>query len=281
MLWSPEKVATKVYQPFKKRERRQSNPIRKVAVLISGDTAASGYNEFWNDVVIMYRIIKARGYNEIYVLYADGRDYDCPWDKYKEEMTDFSATKESVQKVFAALASGDSSLGIDAMGDNDILFVYTFDHGSSNGNLCLWNSGRYSPEEMLSAMTEIKSAKKIFYMQQCFSGAFKEKFAGQLQKMAIVTAASSSQYAYRADTEKESYGGKTYFHGEFNWHFMTALAGQTPSGEVVGNSEYDTDSSGEVEIDETFEYYNKMNSNSKQTPQYASNPTELGQSTTP
>ena len=277
----PEKVDTKVYQSFKKRERRQGDRQRKVAVLISGDTAASGYNEFWSDVVIMYRILQNRGYGEIYVLYADGRDYACPWDKYQQQMTDFAATKEYVQKIFAALAYGDTALGIDAMGDNDILFVYTFDHGASNGDLCLWNSGRYSPEEMLGAVTEIKSAKKIFYMQQCFSGAFKDKFAGQLEQMAIVTAASSKQYAYRADTEKEYNGGKTYYHGEFNWHFMTALAGQTPSGEVVAANEYDADNNGQAEIDETFAYYEKMNSNSKQTPQYVSNPGELGQNTTP
>lgn len=273
----PEKVEQQAFTPFLSKERPRIDGARKVAVLISGDTAATGFNEFWIDVVIMYRILKSRGYNEMYVLYADGRDYSCGWNKYDEKMTDFAATKTEVAKVFNALANGDSALGIAALSPADTLFVYTFDHGASNGHLCLWQSGRYSPTEMAAAMRCIQSEKKFFYMQQCFSGAFKEQFKKDgLANSAIVTACSNSEYAYRADSETETYNGKRFYHGEFNWHFMSALAGETPKGDKVNA---DTNSDGKVSVAESFEYYKKMNSLPRQTPQQHSNPTAIGETT--
>lgn len=277
----PDSVDTKCTDNYFSKTRRiiRQDGQRKVAVLISGDTAASGFNEFWTDVVIMYRILKARGYEEFYVLYAEGNDYNCGWNKYDEQMTDFAATKANVIKVFNALANGDSTLNINPMSSEDILFVYTFDHGASNGYLCLWNGERYSPSEMANAVNYINCARKMFYMQQCFSGAFKEQFkSNNLNNLGIVTACSNRQYAYRADTEVETYNGKKFYHGEFNWHFMSALAGKTPQGTEV-NADSNTD--GKVSILETFEYYQKMNSQSAQTPQHHSNPDNLSNETTP
>jgi hypothetical protein len=276
----PEKIVQQSFEPYVNKSRNVvTRDERKIAVLISGDTAASGYNEFWSDVVLMYRILRARGYNELYVLYADGRDYSCAWSKYQETMTDFSASKANVVKIFNALANGDSSLNIVKTSADDTLFVFTFDHGASDGKLCLWQGERYSPSEMATAMRNIPCGKKYFYMQQCFSGAFKEEFKNTgLTDVAIVTAASKSQYAYRADTEVETYNSVKYYHGEFNWHFMSALMGKTPTEQTVNA---DSDNNGTVSVQESFDYYQRMNSQSQQTPQYHSNPTALGQGNTP
>lgn len=275
----PIEIDQKVETPYFQKVKRdtQNTYGRKVALLISGDTAASGYNEFWLDVVLMYRILKARGYEEQYVLYADGKDYSCGWSKYDEKMTDFPALKDNVSKIFNALAFGDSSLGINALSEADTLFVFTFDHGANDGKLCLWNGQRYSPSEMASVVKNIQAKEKYFYMQQCFSGAFKEEFAKTgLSNVTIATACSNTQYAYRADTEKEVYNGKTYYHGEFNWHFMSALQGVTPAGQTVNA---DTNADSKISIQESFDYYKKMNSQSAQTPQFHSNPSGLAQNT--
>lgn len=273
----PDQVDTTAIDPYLKQIPDRVDGPRKVGVLISGDTAASGFNEFWIDVVIMYRILEKRGYNEIYVLYADGKDYNCGWDKYQITMTDFAGTKANVAKVLNALASGDSQLNIAPLGLPDTLFVYTFDHGDSQGKLCLWKGERYAPSEMAEAVRNINCKEKFFYMQQCFSGAFKEQFkSGELNSTAIVTACSNSQYAYRADTEYELYNGKKFYHGEFNWHFMSALQGETPKAEKV---DADANADGKVSIDETYEYYKKANSQPRQTPQYHSNPESVGKTT--
>lgn len=271
----PTKVEVKEENPyFEKNRESNARGTRKVAVLISGDTAATGFNEFWTDVVIMYRSLQKRGYNEIYVLYADGVDYKCGWDKYEEKMTDFAATKANTAKIFAALANGDSTLKIDKMAASDILFVYTFDHGASDGKLCLWKGERYSPAEMAAAVRNIAAQTKFFYMQQCFSGAFKKEFQDtSMGNLVIVTAASHTEYAYRADTEKETYNGKTFYHGEFNWHFMSALDGKTPAGQDVNA---DLDGNSQISVYESFKYYQKMNSLPRQTPQYYTNPEAMG-----
>lgn len=276
----PEETAEEIANPYVNREynaRSQAERGRKVGVLISGDTAASGFNEFWSDVVIMYRILQSRGYDELFVLYADGRDYSCSWPKYQEKMTDFAATKANVDRIFAALANGDTELGVRAMGPADTLFVFTFDHGANDGRLCLWQGQRYSPAEMAKAVAAIQCKTRYFYMQQCFSGAFKVAFENQgVSDSAIVTACSDKQYAYRADTEKEYYNGTTYYHGEFNWHFMSALAKVTPDGKSV---DADTDHNGRISVRESFEYYQRMNSLPRQTPQYHSNPPNHGENT--
>ena len=277
----PEKVDTSTISPYlkKKRVQRTTTGRRKVAFLISGDTAATGFNEFWTDVVIMYRILQIRGYNEIYVLYANGRDFNPGWSKYVESMTDFPATKDKVNMIFDALATGNSELGIDPLGPDDILFVYTFDHGASNGKLCLWNHQYYSPAEMAGKVKNINCQTKMFYMQQCFSGAFEQEFKKSgVTDAVIVTAASHREYAYRADTEKEYYNGKTFYHGEFNWHFMSALKGETPTGETV---DADTNNDNKVTVLETFVHYKQENSQPRQTPKYHSNPGHLGNKTTP
>lgn len=275
----PEKVDMRTFSPYFKKERKAVRTKgRKVAFLISGDSAESGYNEFWVDVVVMYRILKDRGYNEIYTLYAAGKDYNCPWDKYKEPMTDFAATKENVAKIFDAFANGNTELGIRPLTASDTLFIFTFDHGARDGNLCLWRGGRYSPREMAGALKNINCGKMLIYMQQCFGGAFKTEFKNaNMNKVVIVTASSDSEYAYRADTEKEYYGGKPYYHGEFNWHFMSALARKTLDGNSAVNA--DNNSDGKISVKETFEYYKKQNSNGRQTPQYYSNPVSLDNET--
>ena len=108
---------------------------QRYAVLISGDLAENGYPEFFFDVVLMREMLIGNGFpaNHIFVLYGDGADYNnanYPAARYRPNpaITDLSATMANVQAIFSDLANGTN--GWPQLTDDDLLFVWTFDHGS-------------------------------------------------------------------------------------------------------------------------------------------------------
>jgi len=105
-------------------------------LLICGDVAESGYDEFWNDTVWMYKALLAAGYkeNNIYVLYGWGNDHVSANPSYQHtgKVTDFPATVAWVNKVLNGLKNGDPSVGVNKITSLDSLFVWVFDHGGGS-----------------------------------------------------------------------------------------------------------------------------------------------------
>jgi len=95
------------------------------------------YEAFWNDTYLMWEILYTRGWPDenIHVLDGDGRDYYQPARRYQaryhdlRQITDRPAYYADVEDIFSDLANGDPSAGIEPMGPDDNLFVWTFDHG--------------------------------------------------------------------------------------------------------------------------------------------------------
>ena len=115
---------------------------QKYALLICGGRAQDFWGEcFWNDTVWIYKALIGAGYapENIYVLYADGADYNSadPTYHYPGKVTDFPATYAWVTKVIDGMKNGDPANGIAKMKDNDTLFVWTFDHGGGGQDACL------------------------------------------------------------------------------------------------------------------------------------------------
>ena len=107
---------------------------QKYAVLICGDLADTGYREFWFDVVLMREALLNQGFpaNHIYVLYGNGTDWSnasYPNLRYRPSpaITTLAATSANVSAVFNGLANGTG--GYPQMTEDDLLFVWTFDHG--------------------------------------------------------------------------------------------------------------------------------------------------------
>jgi hypothetical protein len=86
-------------------------------------------------------------------------------------------------------------------------------------------------------------------MQQCRSGGFVDNLTGG--KSFISTACRADQNASAADTENEQYNGITYWHGEYNYHLISAISGQTPSGAAVNA---DADASGKISAVEVHQW---------------------------
>jgi hypothetical protein len=211
---------------------------QKYAVLICGDVAESGFDEFWGDTVWMYKMLRAKGYSKenIYVCYGNGADYACPNPTYQmpgETVTDFAATPAWVDVVFNGLKNGDAARGIKKMKDNDSLFVWTFDHGGggpTNSYLCLMG-GSMTDTHFASKLNAVAYDKRMIFMQQCRSGGFIDNLANS--KTFISTACRGDQNAQEADTEKEYWGGKWYHHGEYNYYIIGAFDGKYPNGTAV------------------------------------------------
>ncbi len=206
---------------------------RKYALLICGDVAESGYDEFWNDTVWMYKTLLAAGYkeNNIYVLYGWGNDYPSANPNYRHtgKVTDFPATATWVNKVLNGLKNGDSSIGVNKITSIDSLFVWVFDHGGG-GNpayFCL-RDGVYYDSDFAGRLNSLPCRERAIFMQQCRSGGFVDNL--QNDKSFISAACMWNENAHRADLEYETYNGVKYHHGEYNYYVISALAGKTIIG---------------------------------------------------
>jgi len=76
----------------------------------------------------------------IHMLYADGRDWEVARLLFRyrpsrlglQGISDDTASKAKVERYMRAFAYGDHGLGIDPMGPNDTLFIYTWGHGGND-----------------------------------------------------------------------------------------------------------------------------------------------------
>ena len=197
-------------------------PKRHV-VLICGDKAENGFTEFWCDVARMYDIFKATLVSDadIHVLYGDGTDWTCPLNSahnHSTNITDYAATIANVTTVFNNLAA--------TVGSDDKLIVWTFDHGASDGSLCLMD-GYMNPSTFASLVSGINCKAEIFMMQQCFSGDFVTPLTSGSSKRVVITAAGH-EFAYPANDSWEN--NNPCRTGEFNYYLMNAIERMSPSG---------------------------------------------------
>lgn len=234
---------------------------QKYAVLISGQAVETqGFDEFWNDVVLMREALQKQGFqdNRIYILYGAGTDYsniNRTAARYRPNpaITNFAATIAKVTSVFNGLATGTNNLP--KLTDDDLLFVWTFDHGNGppdipgpNCYLCL-TDGDMQDTTFANLVNQIPHAYRVFCMQQCHSGGFIDDL--QSDRTVILTACRDTEYGHGTDTERELISNIEYSHGEFNFHLLAALNGQDPLGTAVNA---DADGNSFVTMREIFDY---------------------------
>lgn len=201
-------------------------PKRHV-VLICGDSAENGQNEFWCDTARMYDAFRATGVadGDIHVLYGDGEDWTCSRNSahnHKSSITDNAATVANVSATFNTLAA--------AVGRDDTLIVWTFDHGASDGALGLM--GEYmSPDTFAGLVKPIKCRAKVFLMQQCYSGKMIVPITSGSPNTVVLTAARNEP-AYRAD-DVDWENNNPCWTGEFNYYLINAIERKSPTGASV------------------------------------------------
>lgn len=210
----------------------------KYALIISGGVNSNNNHErYWNDCSSIYTTLVKKYYysaSNIYVLMADGTDsgadlkktdgtfISSPLDLDGNGTNDikYSATKANLRFVFSELAN--------KLTPNDLLFIYTMDHGGFNSNgsyLCLWgNSSEYMDVSEFTSLVNQINAKAInIVMGQCNSGGFVEYFKGN-SKVSITTACKKDESSYAMSNLKydefvyywtEAYNNTLSVHSNF------------------------------------------------------------------
>ncbi len=257
---------------------------KKYAVLICGDVAThGGFDEFWNDVVLMRAVLLRNGFASanIITLYGDGVDFSHPSrdnPRYipSSPITDFSATTANVTLVFSGLANGDAANNIPQMTDDDFLFVWTFDHGTSSGGhalLCL-RDANMRDDDFATLIDQIDYTYRVIAMQQCFSGGFVNDLAND--RTVILTACSDTELANRAENspsgENEVYNSITYHHGEFNFYLFSGLCWEQIEWTNVA---VDTNLDRYASMQEVFNFI-QSNDSRPETPQYDDGANNIG-----
>jgi hypothetical protein len=277
----------------------QTPDTTKYAVLISGGVDAfNNHYRYWNDMKFMYSVlINEYGYDpdNIYVIYADGvaRDGDMP--------VDYAATIGNVRTVFNELET--------EMDSQDRLFLFLNDHGGGfwphdplsiylrdgrvdlggdetdffdedefhrdfnyDGDMAdtlafdealnLWGDDMLWDDELANMLDDLDYGFIIAFMKQCFSGGFISDISGP--NRIILVACEENEPAWSSDTEGD--------YGEFSYHFMSAVNGQTPDGVAV---DADINDDSKVSMVEAFNYASTHDSRSE-TPYYDDNDDGIG-----
>lgn len=198
------------------------------ALIISGGVDPSNNHErFWNDCSSIYTtLVKKYFYSpsDIYVLMSDGTNpgtdlrridgtfISSPLDLDGDEKSDikYAATKENLTSVLSELE--------EKITQNDLLFIYTMDHGGLDSEneaiLYLWGDARECilASEFASLVNKINAKAINIVMGQCYSGGFVDYFKNN-PKVSIATACAK---------EESSYAMKNLLYDEFVYYWTEA-----------------------------------------------------------
>lgn len=271
---SSESISTKSKQG---NTKSSSSTSGLYAVIISGGVNPNNnYSRYWNNCQYIYqRLTQTLGYDEshIYCLVADGTnpafdmmyafDFFNATPYFKSSPLDFdndgdndiqySATKANISLVFDLLRAQLSSI--------DHLLVFVTDHGTEDGEICLWgNNQELSPSELDAELDKLPGVRMDIVLGQCFSGAFIPSLAGP--NRTITTSCT-------ADEEANSQGYFTY--GYF-------LRWWTDAFDPSKASTVDTNSDNMISLREAYVYAltEPKAVDGTEHPQYASYPLIYG-----
>jgi hypothetical protein len=144
------------------------------------------------------------------------------------------------------------------------LFIFTTDHGAQiSGDYAymnLWYQ-TITDNQFATEVAKVNAGRIMIMMEQCYSGGFIDDLAG-----------SNKVIATACDYDEPSYARTDLTYDEFAYHWISAVAGETPGGTPV-DADYDND--GFISMYNAFIY--ASNSDTKnETPQYNSTPSDMG-----
>ena len=260
--------------PFPKNAMDPPNRSDRYAVLMSGG-ASSGSNHvrYWNDLSNIYTTIDhTYGFPEenIFVLCSDGlnpapdqsngqnSDPDLDGDGDPDIM--YPCIQVAIDAVFDSLA------GI--LTESDKLFIFTTDHGGSNGGWStlqnLWNGEEMTDEHFASLLAALPQCEIICTLEPCFSGGFLDNIVVAPGPIIASSACRHDEYSWAM--------GPDYVYDEYVFYWTAAVNGEDAYGNPV-DADYNGD--GIVTMDEAFTFA-EIHDTSNEEPQYGDFPAGLG-----
>lgn len=211
---------------------------------------------FHDDFFIMRKILMDRyGYDPAKILISMGAG-----SSYSDLPVDFAGDPAGFDAALDSFAAS----GSHALGAGDSLFLFTFNHGDSDGSvssLCMAPSwGSYHSSQLKAKLDNIQCGQLIVAMNQCFSGGFINDVIATTgpAQVAIMTACNAHQYAYASG------GGGS--HGylaaalavALDWAFPTGVTASFPGYSAGAITAQDTNSDGLVSAEEAWLYVQSM-----------------------
>jgi hypothetical protein len=276
-------------EPFKKlmaagnrRAARKTEPAKPgkssrggelYALLMNGGASSwSNHVRYWNDLSNIYiTLVDVYGYKDenIIVLCSDGLDPAPDQSNGQNSHPDldgdgdddimYATTSANVSMVFDELAN---TLTVD-----DQLFIFVTDHGSSAGgwntDINLWNNQMlhdWEWEEMLDALPPLDI---IVTLEPCFSGGFEDNTT-HLPPRVFSSACSHLEYSWAMPPD--------YVYDTYVFFWTAAVKWEDAYGNPC-NADLNGDEL--IDMHEAF-IYAEEHDFSDETPQYDSNPPDLG-----
>ena len=247
------------------------------AVLVNGGrNRMTNHERYWNDCSFLYRTLRQTfhipkrniiilmsdgGKSGEDMLRSDGKGFiSSPGDLDGdgEIDVDFAATEQTLAQTLINLSK--------QLTMEDHLFLFITDHGGSKNKendsfIWLWNDQQLSDKHLGLLLSQFNIGSMNILMGQCYSGGFIDDLIGNHR--IVATACSGSEQSWTCPDKP---------YDEFVYHWTCAVNGADETGNPI---HADTNSDGEVSMAEAFEYaksYDRVN----ETPQYVSQPEELG-----
>jgi len=261
--------------PNKKVNLKTSTSQTKWAVLMNGGYGqGSNHVRYWNDLSNIYIALNyVNGYADenIIVLCSDGLDpavdqsngqnSDPDLDGDGDEDIMYSCILSNVELVFSELAN--------ILNEGDKLFVFTTDHGSSNGGWDvvqnLWNGEELTDAHFASLLAALPDCEIICTFEPCFSGGF-------LDDVVVPPGPVVASSACRHD--ESSWAMSNLEYDEYVFHWTAAVKGEDAYGNAV-DADYNQD--GIITMDEAY-LYAVNNDVQPEDPQYGDYPEGFGAS---
>ena len=247
------------------------------AVLVNGGrNRLTNHERYWNDCSFLYRTLRNKFHipkRNITVLMSDGGDpaedmlradargfKSSPTDLDGDGQpdVDYAATEQTLSQTLIKLSKQLTS--------EDHLFLFIVDHGGSKDKerdsyIWLWGDKQLSDKHLGLLLDLFDTGSVNILMGQCYSGGFIDDLIGESR---IVTTAC------KGDEQSWTCPDKPY--DEFVYHWICAVNG---ADEVGNRVNADINDDGKVSMEEAYAYatsHDRVN----ETPQYVSQPLELG-----
>ena len=277
---------TEAYRALMRAENRRAprpaikSPPRKSgrggdlwAVLMNGG-ASQGNNHvrYWNDLSNIYTtLVDVYGYEDdhIIVLCSDGLDpsvdqsngynSDPDLDGDGDDDIMYSCVLSNVDLVFNQLVT--------TLSASDQLFVFTTDHGGTNGGWDtyqnLWNYEELSDAHFASLLDALPQCDMIFTLEPCYSGGFLDNITYSDGRVGS-SACRHDEYSWAMPPD--------YVYDTYVFFWTAAVKWEDAYGVPC---DADTNNDDVVDIHEAF-IYAEANDFSDEEPQYHSQPAGLG-----
>jgi hypothetical protein len=246
------------------------------AVLMSGGyNSSNNHVRYWNDLQNIYITLHDTygfPHDNIITLCSDGLNPAPDQSNGQNSNPDFdndgnndimySCVQANVQLVFDSLSQ--------LIVPGDQLFIFTTDHGSTNGGLYtsqnMWSQGEMPDTAFARILSVLPEGVTIAYtLEPCYSGGYMDNLI--VPAMAPIVGAAACAY-----NENSWAMGPNYVYDTFVFHWTAAVKGSDAYGVPV-NADYNSD--GRITMDEAFRYA-ELNDFENETPQYGDQPVGLG-----